>query len=211
MKKSILFLLVAIFSLPAWSDGVTIDGIYYHRGYQGGTSYNYYEVQSVDENLTDAVILEEVNKMPVIKILSGAFSGHANLKTVSMPNSITSIEYGAFENCTNLQSITMSNSISRIERNTFEGCTSLQSVTIPNTVDQIGWLAFYNCTSLQSISIPGSVEWIYEFAFSGCSNLREVIFDYSENIIKIQKWRERLWELSQSPKAGNKQMFGKTL
>ncbi len=183
MKKSILFLLVAIFSLPAWSDGVTIDGIYYHRGYQGGTSYNYYEVQSVDENLTDAVILEEVNKMPVIKILSGAFSGHANLKTVSIPNSISSIQSSAFKNCTNLQSVTIPNSISRIESSTFQGCTSLQSATIPNTVDYIKDRAFSGCTSLQSISILGCVEWIYAFAFSGCSDLREVIFDYSNNII----------------------------
>ena len=63
----------------------------------------------------------------------------------------------AFYNCTTITSVTIPNSVTSIDENTFQGCTNLTSVTIGNSVTNIGISAFENCTSLTSITIPQSV------------------------------------------------------
>jgi len=81
---------------------------------------------------------------------------------------------------TNLTSITIPNSVTSIEQAAFSYCTSLTSITIPNSVTTIGNGAFGICTSLTSITIPNSVTTIEGVAFSGCTSLTEI---YSRNPI----------------------------
>ena len=45
------------------------------------------------------------NRKPVVAIGAGAFQGNAAIKSVSLPNSITSIGEAAFKNCTSLSSL----------------------------------------------------------------------------------------------------------
>ena len=64
-------------------------------------------------------------------------------------------------NFTNLKSITIPNSVTSIGDYAFEGCTFLTSITIPNSVTNIGDGAFSGCSSLESIMLPfvgGSVK-----------------------------------------------------
>ncbi|MDE6051459.1 MAG: leucine-rich repeat domain-containing protein, partial [Paramuribaculum sp.] len=53
-----------------------------------------------------------------------------------------------FWDCTGLTSVTIPNSVTSIERNAFEGCSGLTSVTIPNSVTSIGYEAFKGCSGL---------------------------------------------------------------
>ncbi|MBO5844078.1 MAG: leucine-rich repeat domain-containing protein, partial [Bacteroidales bacterium] len=80
----------------------------------------------------------------------------------------------AFSGCSSLTSITIPNSVTSIERGAFSGCRSLTSVTIPNSVTSIRTSAFYNCSSLTSITIPNSVTSIGSSAFYGCDGLTSV-------------------------------------
>ncbi len=67
----------------------------------------------------------------------------------------------AFGECSSLTSITIPNSVTSIERYAFYGCSSLTSITIPNGVTSIGHYAFYGCSSLtiycEAASAPS--EW----------------------------------------------------
>ena len=95
-------------------------------------------------------------------------------KTVTIPNSVTSIDYSAFYGCSGLTSVTIPNSVTSIGNYAFYGCSGLTSVTIPNSVTSIGNYAFYGCSGLTSVTIPNSVTSIGERAFSGCSGLTSV-------------------------------------
>ena len=65
-----------------------------------------------------------------------------------------------------MKSITIPDGVTTIELNTFNGCSSLTSVTIPSSVTSIGGRAFEKCTNLATIPIPDNVTSIESDAFS---------------------------------------------
>lgn len=96
------------------------------------------------------------------------------VRTLIIPNSVTSIRQHAFSGCTCLTSVTIPNSVTNIGSGAFSDCTGLTSVTIPNSVTSIGNSVFYGCTGLTSVTIGNSVTSIGIQAFSGCSELADV-------------------------------------
>ena len=109
------------------------------------------------------------------KVGLGAFSNSADeLISVSIPDSVTSIEVSAFSDCTALTSVSIPDSVTSIGGSAFYGCTALTSVSIPDSVTSIGDMAFQSCTGLTSVSIPNSVTSIGGAAFFVCPNLKEV-------------------------------------
>ena len=102
------------------------------------------------------------------RVIAGhAFFDCTSLTSVTIPNSVTSIEFNAFRDCKSLTSVTIPNSVTSIGEWAFWGCTSLKSVTIPNSVTSIGGWAFAGCSSLKSVTIPKSVTSIGDGAFAG--------------------------------------------
>jgi len=120
----------------------------------------------------------------VKSIEEGLFSGCERLTSISLPNSLTAISNQMFMNCKSLTSITIPNSVTSIGESAFYGCTSLTSITIPGSVKSIGANAFYGCTGLTSITIPNSVTSIGENAFSGCINLTSIPISNAVKSIK---------------------------
>ena len=98
----------------------------------------------------------------------------SSLKSITIPNSVTTIGLSAFENCYSLTSITIPDSVTTIGESAFRSCDSLISITIPNSVTTIGELAFGNCNSLKSITIPDSVISIGAYAFYDCDSLTSI-------------------------------------
>ena len=122
-------------------------------------------LSDIGKTQTKLVIPYKINGEEIISIGWSAFQNCTSLKSITIPNSVTSITDAAFEGCTSLTSITIPNNVKYIESGIFYGCTSLKNVVIPNSV--IGMLvsAFENCASLTSITIPNSVKIIDEDVF----------------------------------------------
>jgi TolB-like protein len=76
---------------------------------------------TITEYSGDAVILiipNYINGLPVTSIRDEAFRPYENLKSVTIPYSVTVIEWGAFNGCSNLTSVTLSRS-TQVEGNAF--------------------------------------------------------------------------------------------
>ena len=65
----------------------------------------------------------------------------------------------AFSVCRGLTSVTIPDSVTSIENHAFEGCSSLTSVTIPDSVTSIGMDAFRGCGSLTSVTFENTAGW----------------------------------------------------
>lgn len=101
-----------------------------------------------------------------------AFAGCVNLQSFTMPDSVTSTGTGILQNCTNLKEATLSKQLTFLEDNTFLS-TSLEAIEIPDGVTNIGRLCFKN-TKLKQVQLPSSVYMINIGAFAGCSLLEQI-------------------------------------
>lgn len=120
---------------------------------------------------------------PVKQIDEYAFRNSDELKSITIPNSVTCIGDYAFEACDSLNSINIPNSVTSIGWAAFNGCRSLPTITIPNSVTSIGGIAFSGCTALTTVTIPNSIDSIRYGLFDGCVNLTSV--SLSDNLTYI--------------------------
>ena len=166
---------------------LTISG----RGEMGYIYYNW--PWGGFENYIAKVIMEE----GVTNIANGAFFEHRNLREVTIPSSVTSIESDAFngtafynygnnwpngglyiDNCLIATSewqmdetghFTVADGTRLIADEAFRYRSWLTGVTLPNSLTSIGERAFHNCNQLTQITLPAAVTQIGSEAFAGCS------------------------------------------
>ena len=117
----------------------------------------------------DIVSFDELQYFTGLKnIYISGFRKCYKLKSIVIPEGVTSILTEAFESCSNLTTVSIPNSVTTISKQAFSGCYNLSGVTIPDNVTDIGEKAFYGCSALTSVTIPNSVTTIDERAFSQC-------------------------------------------
>ena len=83
---------------------------------------------------------------------AGAFEGK-NLKSVVIPNSVTSIGDFAFRSIRGLKSVTIPDTVTSIGFQAFYGDSQLQSITLPSGLKELGYGPFGWCTCLKSIEV----------------------------------------------------------
>ena len=110
----------------------------------------------------------------VTSIGDRAFSGCSDLADIVIPNSVNSIGYCAFWNCRSLTDIVIPDGVTSIGDEVFSDCESLSNLVFPNSITSIGESAFSGCESLSSLVIPDSVTSIGDMAFCGCSSLKYI-------------------------------------
>lgn len=118
------------------------------------------------------VIPEVIDGIEVKRIFKSAFM-NSNIRSVIIPNSVTSIEYQAFQGCQQLSYVTIPNGVIKIESSAFWDCKNLKSIYLPASLTFVGTNVFANCVNLHSIYYGGSIEEWCELncgVFSSSSN-----------------------------------------
>lgn len=98
-----------------------------------------------------------------------AFSGCLKLSSVNIPNGLLMIQDNTFQNCA-LKSVTIPDSVTTIGSYAFGNNQALTEVNLHTKLEKIGQYAFYNCTALEEILFPTGNALIlddYSFSFSG--------------------------------------------
>ncbi len=118
--------------------------------------------------------------------------GYTAVKTIVLPNTVTTIGAGAFKLST-LVSINLPDSLVSMANNVFYGCTSLKSIAIPPQLEKIEQTTFLGCTALETVdfSRATSLKTIAYKAFyqttslenailpEGLTTLEDICFKYS--------------------------------
>ena len=128
----------------AWCDSLQYNE--YDNAYYLGNENNPYLALIKAKN-EDIISCSIHNNTKIIA--DKAFYHCFSLKSIAIPDSVTSIGEDAFDYCTSLTSIVIPDSVTSIGEDAFYRCTSLTSVTLGNGVTSIGDDAFYECASLQ--------------------------------------------------------------
>ncbi len=121
-----------------------------------------------DANATEIVVPEGVT------IIDASFMNNTTLVSITLPESLTSLESSQFSGCTALTTVKLSEKLTSIGSSAFKNCSSLTTVNLPETLTSLATYMFQNCTSLTSITLPENLKSIPSYAFSGCTSLTDV-------------------------------------
>ena len=200
-------------------------------------TFNGGEITIGESGFTTCSALESINftNGAIIKTIGkSAFFGHG-LKSLNLPEGLTSIGVGAFAAVsyipnTTLTSVVLPNGLKTIPDEAFRGCVALASVTLPSDLTSIGASAFggaaftsidlpqslvtigksaFGGTGLVSIDIPNSVKTIDDQAFFSCGKLTSV--NIGSGVTKIGSSAFANNYALTSITFDNPQMFGNTV
>lgn len=109
------------------------------------------------------------------------FEGMTTLSNVVLEDGVQTIGVDAFAS-TGITSVSIPDSVTSINDGVFKENSNLVSVTFPETITSIGTSAFENCPMLQELvtgdndgnTLPGSLITIKDNAFNGCSRLEHI-------------------------------------
>ncbi len=138
----------------------------------------------------DISVDEPVDGNPNV-LTTRSYSIPSTLKSITVNGG--KIPYEAFCKCNNLTSLTITESVTSIDEFAFYGCTIdtltyntkafselsgvIQTVIIGDSITEIADQAFWGMKSLTSIIIPNSVTKIGKNAFAYCENLKYNVYD----------------------------------
>lgn len=103
-----------------------------------------------------------------------SFFSNNKLSSITLPDSLKTIEYQAFSNANNLRMVNFGTGLTLIEDSAFGACSALEEITLPKTITEIPTSCFASCYSLTKVNIPDNITKIGSGAFSNCEAL-EVI------------------------------------
>ena len=201
----LLTLLMSLIELKAYSHDIEVENaerrtIYYNWIYNKtalsvtfrGDKPTSYSNEYSGNVVIPSKVTYQGQSYRVVSIGSSAFSS-CQLTSITIPESVSSIEEQAFYSCRKLTSVIIPNSVTSIENSVFSACDGLTSVTIPNSVTSIGRAAFASCRSLTSINIPENVTSIGFNAFRYCSSLTSIYIPESVTSIGFDAFSDTPW------------------
>ena len=173
-------------------------GKYYYNNYFSG-EYEFYPdgeiiIRKTAKSKCDTIkyienigeFKEQIKRVTIIgdfNEIIGAFDGCAGLKSVSLPDTLTTIGACSFRGCKGLRKIDLPDSVNVIVYEAFRGCVGLKSINIPKNVEYIGRGAFRGCTGLTNIQWNNKLKRIDNGTFSGCIGIKEIDIPDTVNYI----------------------------
>lgn len=98
------------------------------------------------------------------------FDGCTSLKSVTLSQVGLDNFKKMFPDYAEIETVILKDTVTSINNSTFEGCSGLKNVIFSDSVKNIGKQAFYGCAKLKNVTIPASVNSISEKALGYTSD-----------------------------------------
>lgn len=144
---------------------------------------------------------DEVFEIPygVTAVGKHTFQQCLNLRSITVPSTVTDMPCDAIAICDNLEEISVDegnatyksidgNIYSKDGKTLLSVCSGKRSVVIPEGVTTIAGYAAYYCNNLAAVTIAESVNFIGEGAFTRCGSLNEIVFMEKSGWKAIPQW-----------------------
>ncbi len=158
------------------------------------------------------VIPAEIDGYPVTTISGGLTPFSTSLRSVIIPDTVTTLRLGAFYNCEKLSEIVIPESVTDFGDSSYgvfentvwlrkkqredplvvvnhvliDGKACTGDVVVPEGVTQIVAGAFRECAELTGVTLPSTLEKIGNFAFDDCSALERI--EFPDKTIEVGLW-----------------------
>ncbi len=131
-----------------------------------------YCVQSYTGDDAEVVIPEVYCGKPVTILLDNLFSGHKEITSVSIPDSVTQMGGFLFDGCENLRHIKLPAELRDMWGYAFVRC-GIEEIVLPEHVNSIVSFTFKDCKNLRTVVCNDGLKKIYSWAFGGCEQLND--------------------------------------
>lgn len=99
-------------------------------------------------------------------ICKGAFASCSYLENVTLHDGLETIDFAAFYRCKSLKSIVIPNTVTTMGNSAFSECDRLESVSLSTNLKRIEYGSFEKCTSLTTITNFENIEYIGSQVFN---------------------------------------------
>lgn len=119
-----------------------------------------------------------------------------DLVSITLPESITQVDYSALASCFNLKSVILPGRSTQIDYSALENCYSLERVEVASdniyhtsvdgilfNKDKTTLMIYPRCLQATSYTVPNTVTELDQHAFDGCTNLTSIILP--DGLLKI--------------------------
>lgn len=111
-----------------------------------------------------------------VKFFAIGFKACEALRTITIPDTVTSLYDSAFEDCFVLSALIFPNKCTTLGSKLCQDCYSLSVVSMSNSITTIGNNGFYNCYALSTVLFPSSIRGIGNYCCSQAYSLSTVVF-----------------------------------
>ena len=193
MKKQLLLFVIILLPIVANADSVEINGIWYELISKGNAAKVTSNPDINNKYAGDIVIPSKVlygeTEYDVKYINESAFRDCTNLKSIRIPNSVSTIDEFTFYGCINLHTVYIPSSITVIEDYAFDGCGNLKKVYADDLYSWCkivfkeyqganplchGGRLYINGNELNDLVFPTDIEYVNPYAFQGCISLTSI-------------------------------------
>lgn len=110
---------------------------------------------------------------PVTLLHDNLFSGHKEITSVTIPDSVKIIGGFVFDGCDNLRHIALPSSIEEFWQYAFVRC-GIEEIELPEKMKFLPPYAFKECKNLKKVVCNPALQEICSWAFEGCDNLKDL-------------------------------------
>ena len=160
----LLTLLISMVGVKAFSSVIEVENV-------DGVKIKY---RTINNDSELAVIHWSIDEWVTMEVYVGNIVIPEKVTYCGTTYLVTEIEDRAFYYCRKMKSITIPNSVTTIGRHVFYYCDGLTSITIPSSVKLVDYYAFWNCHNLTSITICSSGTKMREGVFDGCYRIQTI-------------------------------------
>lgn len=146
---------------------------------------------AITDSIENIVVPSSIDGRMVTELLSRSnLSTIPSLKSITMPETITTIGDSTFKNCKNLNNVVLPKSVTKIDAFAFQDCSNLSSIEILGNVQNIGTNAFSG-SIIDELRLPTSII-VGDMGFIFGSYVGYVIYDGDINLARhgaVKIWK----------------------
>ena len=140
--------------------------------------------QAFKDAVTEIIIPDEYNGLPVKEIGERAFDSCLLVEKVTLGKNVITVGSFAFKDCEKLVEVNLNDSLLEIQYKAFYSCASLENITLPQGLINLGNGVFQDCTALKSVNVPPQISTIGSQMFYGCTALEN--FDIPVHVTSVE-------------------------